>query len=1053
MKKILLFNLLFMTMLINIAWAQDRTVTGTVTSADDGAPLPGVNVIVPGTTTGTTTDIEGEYRISVPENVNSLVFSFIGYETQEVNIGNRSVVDVQLASDVRQLTEVVVTAFGIERERRSLNYATQELTSERINTTPQPNVTNALQGKVAGVIVRQSSGMPGASSLITIRGSGSLSGNNTPLYVVDGVPIESDPVFVDAATVSRVSGTDASNRALDINPEDIESINVLKGPAAAALYGLRASNGVVLITTKRGKGAELGAPTITLSTSYTMDQVTRLPKLQSTYAQGSRGAFVPGNSLSWGPRISELGTYVNNVGEEVQGQVYDNQSPLFQTGGTLTTNINVAGRSDNGNYSVGVGYTDQEGIIPTTAMQRINAKFAGDYRLGEKWTVGASVNYSDLSVDKIPSGSNLSNPLFTSYFAPRSYDLWGTPYAVEDDPYQQIHYRGAMDNPRWSLAHNDLSEQTRRTIGNINLSYNPLSWLSFNYRLGIDQFTTEAKEVYEKGSGETGGRTVPPSGGQITDFIFTQNQVNSNFNITLDRDFGEDFNINFLVGNELYDIRSRELNVRGTGMEIGGYHNMGNTASQIVIEEVLAQRVVGFYGSLTGSWRRMLFLTATGRNDFASNMPAGNRSFFYPSLGFSFVFSELLDLPDNLLSFGKIRASIAQVGQTAPNPYSTQTIFIQGGSGVGGFLNDGIQFPFSGRNAFTQSDILRSRDLRPINTSTFEVGAELRFLNDRLGVDYTYYNITATDQIFQVPLAPSTGFGREIRNAGELRTTGHEVVLTLSPVRTRAFNWDINVNYTSYENEVISLAPGVENIYLGGFTTPSVRAFAGENYPSIFGVGYLRDADGNIVLRNDPSSPSHGMPMADPEAKVIGNAQPDFEIGITNSLNYRGFNLTAQIDWRQGGQMYSGNSRLGRLYGILEITEDRETPVVLEGVKGNLDGDGNVVVDGENDIAIVRGEQYWNTVLGNIDEAHVHETTFVRLRELSLGYSFPVGILDNTFLNSANVSITGRNLFLSTRYPNFDPESSTTGAVNGQGIEYVALPQMKSYGISVRLSF
>jgi TonB-linked SusC/RagA family outer membrane protein len=1048
-------RIFFLIFLATIGYQQvfaQRSVSGKVTASDDGSSLPGVNVILQGTDVGAITDINGDYRINIPEAGGTLVFSFIGYATQEVNIGNQSVINMQLKPDVRQLTEVVVTAFGIERERRSLNYSTQEVSAERINIAPQPNLTNALQGKIAGVIVKQSSGMPGASSFVTIRGSASLSGANQPLYVVDGVPIESEPIFVDAATVSRVSGTDASSRSLDINPEDVESVSVLKGAAAAALYGLRASNGVILITTRRGKGAELGKPTVTFSTNYNLDRVTRLPRLQSTYSQGSRGTFVPGTSLSWGPRIDELGTYINNVGEEVEGRVYDNQTPLFQTGGTLSSNINVAGRNENGNYSVGLGYTGQSGVIPTTGMERINAKFAGDYRLGSKWGVGASVNYSDLSVDKVPSGSNLSNPLFTTYFAPRSYDLWGTPYAFEDDPYRQIHYRSNMDNPRWSLENNELSEQTRRTIGNILLSYNPLEWITFNYRLGLDQFTTQAKEVYEKGSGETGGRTNPPSGGQITDFIFAQNQINSNLNVTFDKNITEEIHINFLAGNELYDIRSQELNVRGTGMEIGGYHNMSNTASQIISEIINRNRVVGFYGSLTAAWRRMLFLTATGRNDFVSNMPTNNRSFFYPSLGGSFVFTELLDLPENIISFGKVRASVAQVGQSAPNPYSTQNIFIQGGTGVGGFLNDGIQFPFANRNAFTQSNILRSNELRPINTSTFEVGAEVRFLNDRINLDYTYYIISATDQIFEVPLAPSTGFTDELRNAGELETKGHELVLGLIPIQTSNFTWEINANYTSFTNKVVSLAPGVENIYLGGFTTPSIRAFAGQNYPSIFGVGYLRDDQGNIVLRNQPGNPSHGMPIADPTAKVIGNAQPDFDIGITNAFSFRGISLMAQVDWRKGGDMYSGNSRLGRLYGILEVTEDRETPVVLEGVKGNLAADGSVVSEGVNDIAIVRGEQYWNTVLGDIDEAHVHDASFVRLREISLGYNFPSRIYGNA-LNNLHISLTARNLFLRTKYPNFDPETSTTGAVNGQGLEYVALPQMRSYGVSVRLSF
>jgi len=1051
MKK----TLLTLGLLVGLCFqllAQERSVSGTVISDASGETVPGVNVILKGTTIGTVTDIDGSYTINVPTSGGVLQFSFIGLSTKEVEIGNRSVIDVRMEADVKQLSEVVVTAFGIEREKKSLNFASQEIEAENITKANQPNFVNAIQGKVAGAVVRQTSGMPGASSFITIRGSNAIDGNNQPLFVVDGLPINTDPVFSDPVTEDRVSSTDATSRSLDINPEDIESINVLKGPAAAALYGLRASNGVVIITTKRGKNAEIGKPIVSFSTNYTLDDVSKTPELQSVYAQGSGGNLALGTSLSWGPKISELGTYTNNVGEEVQGRVYDNVSPFFEYGGTLNTDLGVQGRTENGNYAVGVGYTNQDGFIPTTAMERITAKFAGDYNLSEKFSIGASVNYSDLDVDKIASGSNLSNPLFTVYYAPRSYDLWGTPFTSESDPFSQIHYRSNMDNPRWSLANNVFNEKNRRVIGNINLAYEPFEWLKFGYRLGVDYFTNEQKEVYEKGSGETGGRTNPPSGGRITDFVFTQNQINSNLTITVDKNITEDINVNLLVGNELYDIRSKELNVEGNGLEIGGFHNIANTASQINLEESLAQRVVGFYGNLTLGYKNMLFLTATGRNDYASNMPRGNRSFFYPSVGGSFVFSEAWNFNPAILTFGKVRVSYAEVGQTAKDPYSTRNIFIQGGS-LSGFLDDDLIFPFGGVNAFTQSDILRSLDLRPQNTATIEFGFDLRFLNNRFGIDYTYFEANATDQIFEVPIAPTSGFTSNLRNAGELKTTGHEIMLNIVPVDLNGFRWDFTANFTSYKNEVIELAPGVENIYLGGFTTPSIRALKGQTYPSIFGIGYLRDDNGNIVVLNDPSSASHGMPIADPTAKKIGDVQPDFEFGFLNTFTYKGFSVFAQVDWRQGGEMYAGNSRLGRLYGMLKETEDRETPVVLEGVKGRVGGDGELVVDGTNDIAILRGNQYWNTVLGSLDEAHVHETSFVRFRELSISYTLPSSLLENMFIRSASISLTGRNLGLWTSYPNFDPETSTTGAVNGQGLEYVAFPQIRSFGGGVKLTF
>jgi TonB-linked SusC/RagA family outer membrane protein len=1033
------------------AKAQDRRVTGTVISSEDNSEVPGVNVVVKGTSIGTITDMDGKYAIDVPSNESILVFSYIGLTTEEIVVGSSSVIDVTMMPDLQELSEIVITAMGLEKEKRELNYATQNVDSDVITQSQQQNLANSLQGKVAGLSIRQSSGMPGSSTLMTIRGSSVLSGNNQPLMVVDGLPLESGSVFTDNVTEDRVSSTDASSRSLDINPADIESIEVLKGPAASALYGLRAGNGVILITTKSGSKNKSGA-VINFNTAYTADVVTKTPSLQSTYGQGNGGVTNLGTSMSWGPRISEIGEYTNIVGETEVGQVYDNVTPFFETGGTYNADISVSGGGDFGNYSVSAGYADQKGFIPTTGMRRFTGKLRGDFNASKKLKIGGTMMYSQVDVDKIASGSNLSNPLFTTYYAPRTYNLWGIPYHVEGDPYRQIHYRAAMDNPRWSLANNSFNEVNDRLIGNLNLNYKPLDWFSIKYQLGVDYFTNNQKEVYELGAGETGGRTNPPSGGQLTDFNYTNRQINSTLNLVFEKTFADDFNFNLMVGSEFYDINARRIRVRGSNFDIGGFHNISNTQSQITEEEILRRRVFGYYGSLSISYKELLYLTATGRNDKVSNLARGNRTFFYPSVGASFVFSELIE--SNVISFGKIRAGWATVGQAYDQEeYPTQNIFLQGGSAVGGFLTDGIQFPFSGQNAFSQSVILRSEDLKPLNKISYEIGADLRFFNDRIGIDYTYFRDDVEDQIFEVPIPASSGYEAELRNAGKLRTTGHEVAMNIRPVSTGGFNWDIGINYTTFKNEVIELAPGVANIYLGGFTTPSIRALQGSTYPSIFGVGYLRDESGRIVVLDDPGNTYHGMPLQDPVAKKVGDVQPDFEMGFSNTFSYKGITLTALVDWRQGGEMYSGNNRLGRLYGALSSTEDRETPAVLDAVKGYVDGDGNLVVTGENDIAILRGEQYWNDVLGEIDEAHIHETTFVRFRELSIGYSLPQSLLQNTFLKTVNVSFVGRNLFLWTKYPNFDPETSTTGAVNGQGIEYVAHPQVSSFGGRLNITF
>ncbi|MBN1416953.1 MAG: SusC/RagA family TonB-linked outer membrane protein [Bacteroidales bacterium] len=1051
MKKILTLALI-VAACISFSAAQEKIVTGLVTSAEDGNPIPGVTVMVVGTNAGVTTNMDGQYNIKVPPDGLTLQFSFIGMKTLEIPIQGRSTIDVVMETEFVEMDEVIVTALGIKKEKKALNYSTQSVKNETLTMTAQPNITNALQGKVAGVSIIQSSGMPGSSSYITIRGATSLDGNNQPLYVVDGMPVFSDAIFTEPDNVNRVTNSDASSRALDINPSDIESIEVLKGPVASALYGLKAGNGVILITTKSGKGLKAGQGIVSYSTSVTTDIVTRYPELQSTYAQGADGVFQQGTSRSYGPRIEDVGDYVNIWGDSVHGQRYDNVSPFFRNGITYTNDLGFTKAGENYNLYASVGYTTQKGVIPKTGMQRFTGRITGEYKVSKRLTAGGSAMYTNMNVTKIPNGSNLSNPLFTVYYAPRSFDMWNNPYAHEDDPYNQYHYRAAMDNPRWSLANNDFKESNDRIIGNTHFEYKPWDFLTIRYQIGVDFVTNNQKEVYELGSGETGGRTDPPSGGKITDFSYFTRAWNSNATITFDKKFGN-FGVNFIIGQEIDDTYAREITMYGEGFLIGGYHNMANAESQRPFENIYAMRTAGIYSSMTLSFKSILFLTGTAREDRVSNLARGNRDFFYPSVGGSFVFSELMPGISDIFTFGKLRASYAMVGQAYGSAYATRNVYVTSSTGYGGFLQDGIQFPFNSTTSFQHYYVLFSEDLKPQNTKTVEVGIDLRFIHGRIGLDYTFFHSNVEDQIFQVPISPSSGYRFELRNAGVLKSVGHEATLTLVPVKTTSFTWTIEANFTKYTNTVEELAPGVTDIYLGGFTTPSIRALKGETYPSIYGIGYVRDDQGRIVVLDQPGNPYHGMPLATSEATKIGDVQPDFLIGFNSTFTYKGIQLTALVDWKSGGEMYSGNNMLGELYGALKITEDRETPVVLEGAKGYFDADGELVITGNNDIAIYRNQNYWDRTLNPLDEAHVHETSYVRFRELSIGYAMPAEWFNNIFIKSIAMSLVGRNLALWTSYPNFDPETSTTGAVNGQGIEYVAFPQIASFGGKLSITF
>ncbi len=1000
---------------------QEKTITGTVVDENDEG-LPGVNILVKNTTIGTVTDINGDYRLNAPDDATTLVFSSVGYTTEEVSIDNRSIINVSLVPDVQALSEIVVTAFGIEKEKKALSYSVQEVEGERLAAVGNTNVVNSIQGKVAGVTVKQTSGAPGSGSRITIRGSRSFVGNNEPLYVIDGMPISSD------------------DRTIDINPNDIKSINVLKGPTAAALYGLRASNGVIVIETKKGQDTMQGKPSVTFETSYNFDQISMFPETQTTYGQGENGQFNPYSSFSWGPRIDTMGTYTNQLGEPEEAAVYDNDKELFQTGGTLNSNLGIAGNFDRGSYALNVGFANQEGILDNSDMQRINVKLAGGYDLADNLRVSSSINFVKNEVNRVDL------PWWGTFSVPPSYNLAGKPTHEPGDPYQQINFRGQHDNLYWALDNNYINEKTARTFGNIFFDYSPLEWLSVNYRIGLDEYTTNIKDVNEKGSGS--GRTDPPSGGSINNAMRTHRQINSNLNINLSHKFSEDFVLDFLLGNEFYDIRSNVISSSGQDIVVGGFHHISNTLVQTTNENLSRRRVVGFYGNLSLSWKNSVFLNATGRNDIVSNMPSGNRSFFYPSLGTGIVFTELFPISDNFLTFGKLRASLAAVGQAGPI-HATATVF-NAGSAAGGF-----SFPYQGLQAFTLGNQLNAADLEPENTSTFEIGMDLRFVNNRIGLDYTYYATKADNQIYRVPIATSTGYSSELRNAGEMSIKGHEVILNLKPVKTPSMLWDISINFSTFDNEVISLAEGIEELGLGGFRVQAV-AREGEEYPSLRGWGYARDPiSGDVVVDSRPTLPNgnpnqfYGMPLRATEQTILGSANPDFEFGFINNFSYKNFTLYAQLDWRQGGKLSSGYNRLGKLYGVLSETENREADYVFPGKKGFYDAESNLVVEGDNDVVIQQGFNFYRRNQDPINEASVYDATYVRLREVRLTYDFPETWLSNSFIRSVSFYLVGRNLWVNAAVPHFDPEMFSESL----GEEYTTYPQTKSFGGGFRINF
>jgi TonB-linked SusC/RagA family outer membrane protein len=1011
------------------AQQQQNSVSGKVTDTG-GQPLPGVTVVVKGTTQGTVSNADGNYTLAnIPENA-VLQFSFVGMKGQEIVVGNQTVINVTMEDETVGIDEVVVTSFGIKKTLKQLTYSTQEVSGEELARAGSPNILNSLQGKVAGVSVNLNSSMPGKSPDIKIRGNRSLTGSNDPLYVIDGLP---------------VSG---GERAIDFNPGDIESINILKGPAAAALYGLRASNGVVVITTKSGSDSK-GKPVVSFDTNFSFDQVGRLPDLQLEFAQGDNAVFNPNSIYTWGPRISSMTTYTNQLGEQEEPAVYDNDKDFFETGFTMNSNLSFSNSGSFGNYTIALGRNDQNGIVLNSGMERTNVKFNGDFNLLPKLTSSISVNYSDLKVNNFGEDTGNASLFRALVETPPSYNLGGKPYARPDDPYSQIFYRASQNNPYWVVNNSFREIRTYRTFGNIYLKYAISNSLAVNYRIGLDHYDSRTLSYSELGTAPT-GRTNPPSGGNIYLGNGYSNQLNSNLFVSYIKKIKEIWAIDAIVGNEVYDSRTGSSSSNGGNLIVGNWPNLANATSITASNTDYKQRIVGFYGNLNVGWKDKIFLNGSVRNDIVSNMPSGNRSFIYPSVGLSTILTELAPGLKKAFSFAKIRATAAQVGQAGPL-YVNSRGFVR--TNPGGYF----VFPYLGLASWTQSSSRVSPQLEPENTSTIELGADLRFLDNRIGLDYTFYVSKSDGQIFNNPVAVTTGATSEIRNGGEVSSQGHEIILSLIPVKTNSFTWEFNTNFTNYTNEVKSLYGDTERLSIADASGMQLVIQKGEPFPSFYSTGYLRDPETNqIVYESDPNKAStYGLPLPAPQQMILGSPLPDFEMSFYNSLNYKNISLSFQVDWRQGGLIYSHSMVESLRRGLHAQTLDRETEQVMPGKKGTI-VNGQLTIVGDNDIPVKKDFRYYNRVAG-ITESGLNDASFVRLREVTLNYDFPERILGKTFINDLSVFLVGRNLFLITKSftdPELNASEGSYSSNLSQGLEIEAqMPQTKSIGAGIRVKF
>lgn len=1016
--------------------AQERTVTGKVSSADDGSSLPGVNVILKGTSTGVVTDAQGNYSIPVSSSGGTLIFSFIGFQTQEVEIGARTEISVQMSVDVTQLSEVVVTSFGIEKSKQSLGYAVQSVGSKELTEVRQPNIVSALQGQVAGVQITNTGGGPGMGARILVRGVTSLNPNadNQPLFIVDGVPI--DNTTSENSTYSR----GMSNRAADINPNDIETISILKGAAATGLYGVRAANGAVVITTKRGKSG--GGLTINVGTTFSADKINKLPEFQKNFGRGWYG-------IDDGSVYSASGALI-----EAQSVVdptyiyYNNYENFFRTGGMRDAYFNISGGNDVFTFYTSVNNTDQKGIIPFSDWGRTTARFRGTAKFNEKFNIEASVNYSNSGGNRVPHTSMGERLMYWSH----TQDI--TNY-IKPDGTQVPGILSA--NPLWTARFWTYEDRVDRTIGNLTFNYKPVEWLQFTYRFGHDFYVDKRDEIVPGPKGVAGESLSGLSAtGYMEQRRFINRVVNSNFFVTFDKKVTQDLNVTARIGHELFETDLNYSYNYGGNFVTPGFYSFTNVREQRVTENTFRRRLIGVFADATLDYKSFLYLNLTARNDWTSTLPDGNNSFFYPSASLSFVFNDVLNLPSQL-SYGKLRAAYGQVGKDT-DPYRTASTYELASA-----------FPLNEIVGYVRSAQRGSNQLVPEITTTVEFGTELKLFENRLGVDFTWYKANSKDQILAVPVSNTTGYSSLWINAGEIENKGIELAINGTPLQIGDFRWDAMVNFTRNRNMVVDIAEGVTDIPLAsqsGYLAAGVtmRITNGQPYGDLYGTGYQRYYAGGEpegITHLDRNRPivigANGFPTLTPASKqlVVGNAMPNWLAGLRNTFSYKNVSLSFLVDVRWGNDQYDQYGNWLAAFLKPDFTNDRNDVVIFDGVLA--DGTPNTqqvwLGQGLGPDGRDYGAGYYRNYHRAMSENFVQDASFVKLRNVTLNYNLPKSWLAPLSIRAVSVSASLNNIILWTPWRNFDPESYASGAAsNATGLSGMGYPGTRSALMSINIT-
>ncbi len=1044
MKKI--YFLLTMTLLFAAAaWSQNLTVTGQVKN-ETGDPVPFATVTVKGTSNSVSADPSGNFTISTPLK-SVLVISAAGFDSYEVTVENSSPVFAVLTSS-NPLTEVVVTALGISREAKSLGYSTQKITGTELVKARETNIVNSLAGKVAGVRINSQSGTLGGSSRIIIRGVSSFGRSargNQPIFVVDGLPISNNSPVVSTQAGASPSGSasvDFGNRAADVNPDDVESISVLKGAGATALYGARAKNGAIIITSKRAKKGETS---VSVSSSVRFDNPLVLPEFQNEYAQGLYGEYNRNSLNGWGPKISETQglQFPNFLGENVDLKAHpDNVKEFFKTGHTYFNSVSMDGGGDLGDYRLTYTSTIQDGIIPNQELVRNALSLRAGGTLSPKFDVRANVNYVNTTGrGRSTQSSNDPNILGNViYNIPRNLDmnLIRNNY-LDPQTGQQIALSPSRtgNNPFWVINNNGYNNKVDRLFGNVIANYKILDWLTLSNNFGLDFYNEFRKGVTRNG-------TIGALTGNFIEANVYNRVINNDLLLTANFDLTDDLGLKVMAGHNVYDVAFRTNQIYAQELTVDKLYNFANAASTIPTNNIVNQRILGTFGEVELNYKDYLFLNVTGRNDWSSALPVHNRSYFYPAVNASFVFSQFVD--KSWLTFGKLRANWANVGSD-DEPYLTNftynpvsTSFAQYGFGVA--------FPFNGALAYGVPITKPNFDLRPQNQTAYEVGLELRFLQSRINLDVTYYNTSTSDQIVALAVPHSSGYRTFSANAGTIKNSGVEVQLGLVPVRSRDFRWNADFNFSTNKNEITYLPPDIVTSYTLASGWSSLQIRAERNKPiGLYGNGWARDPDGNVII--DPATGLRSV-VAD---QRLGDLYPDWMLGINNSFSYKNLNLSFLLDIRKGGVVYSGTVSSLRTSGMaIETLNNRDNIFIDKGV--------NEVEEGKyeaNTTPVQSMQDYWvNNYQSNNTEANVFDGSYTKLREVRISYTLPSKILQRAkFIKSVEVGLEGRNLWIiHSNVPHIDPEANFfTNNFVGEGVEFNSVPSTRSVGFNLRFKF